>query len=99
MNFDRYTLINIYSDIRNYLTGVNGFDEEYAIACVKAHIEIHNSHFAHLTKAAKDTDAKSDDTQGFISSILSNLVAETETDNKTKKKKRGRPKKDSVEVA
>tara|TARA_Y100001937_G_C6979002_1_gene266837 strand:- start:315 stop:614 length:300 start_codon:yes stop_codon:yes gene_type:complete len=99
MNFDRYTLINIYSDIRNYLTGVSQFNEEYTIACVKAHIEIHNNQFAHLSKIAKDSDGQSDDTKGFISSILSNLVTDVETDKKDKKKKRGRPKKSEVEVA
>ncbi len=48
---------------------------------------------------AKDSNGQSDDAKGFISSILSNLVTDVETDKKDKKKKRGRPKKSEVEVA
>ena len=39
MDFQRMTLVNIYGDIRNYLTGVDGFTEEFTISCVKAHLD------------------------------------------------------------
>ena len=45
MDFQKMTLVNIYGDIRNYLTGVVGFTEELTISFVKAHMDIYEGNF------------------------------------------------------
>jgi hypothetical protein len=103
MNFGRMTLVNIYADIRNYLTGVEGFSEEYTLASVKAHLDIFQHNLKNLEKLKSGKTPTSDEGKGLLSSLL-DMAFDTSEDEpevveEKPKKKRGRPKKTDMEVA
>ena len=105
MDFQRMTLVNIYGDIRNYLTGVEGFSEEFTISCVKAHLDIYEGNLKRLATITSNIEKQGgEEARGLFSSLLGGLagIEVSETEEEKPKKKRGRPKKskeNNVEVA
>jgi len=106
MDFRRMTLVNIYGDIRNYLTGVEGYDEPFTISCVQAHLDMYSNNLKKLTEVASNIEKHGGpEAQGLLSSLLSGLSGVIENNDTTEedekpKKKRSRPKKDdNIEVA
>ena len=105
MDFQKMTLVNIYGDIRNYLTGVDGFTDEFTISCVKAHLDIYEGNLKRLTKITSNIEKHGgEEAKGLLSSLLGGLagIEVSDTEEEKPKKKRGRPKKskaNNVEVA
>ena len=75
MDFQRMTLVNIYGDIRNYLTDVDGFSDEFTISCVKAHLDIYEGNLKRLATITSNIEKHGgEETKGLLSSLLGGLA-------------------------